>query len=101
LGNRKREGIGRLNTIEINARQVLAVGNKVRGMQPQAGRNKIVRTSGSIEKLKTPAPQGDGFRLISPGGRLVDNADRNLITGQLGSHGQTHRASSHDQHRGS
>jgi hypothetical protein len=37
LGNRKCEGIGRMNAIEIDTRQVLAVGNEIRGMQPQAG----------------------------------------------------------------
>jgi hypothetical protein len=80
LRNRKREGIGRVNAVEIDPGQVSPVRNEIGGVKLEADRNKIIGASGSFEKFQRPAPQRDRFGFVGACRRLVDDAERNLIT---------------------
>lgn len=59
-----------MNTIEIDLRQLPAIGQETRTMQLEAGRNEILGAPGTVEKLKRPAPHDKRFRFVVRTGDL-------------------------------
>ena len=80
LGDHQRVGIGAVDVVEADPRDDVLAVRHLRAMRLHAGRQERIDVAGMVEQLQRAAPQHQGFRLVGPFGRLVDDADRDAVS---------------------
>jgi hypothetical protein len=98
LRQHQRIRIRAVDTGEVDVTYGLPARDDICGVDLVSRRHEVAGTPGAIEQFQGAAPENDCLRLVCPLRRLIDDAHRDAVTGQLRRHRQSDRTCAYDQY---